>query len=114
LYHIQIETTDNGIPAQTVTKLIPVRVSYDASLAGTNHMSVTPIEVYPNPTSESIQINGLQTGDLLELFDTSGKLIQTVKVTKTAEQLTLPQVGFYILKCASDNKPNTVYKLQRI
>jgi hypothetical protein len=114
LYHIQIETTDSGIPAQTVTKLIPVRVSYDASLAGTNDMSVTPIEVYPNPTSESVQINGLQKGDLLELFDASGKLIQTIKVTKTAEQLTLPQVGFYILKCTSDNKPHTVHKLQRI
>jgi hypothetical protein len=114
LYNIEIQTTDNGVPAQTVTKFIPVRVSYDASLAGTNDLTAVPIEVFPNPTSESIQVNGLQTGDLLELFDTSGKLIQTVKVTKTAEQLTLPQVGFYILKCASDNKPNTVYKLQRI
>jgi hypothetical protein len=114
LYHIQIETTDNGIPAQTVTKNIPIRVVYDANLAGIHDGAPTQIGVFPNPTSETVQINGLQAGDILELFDACGKLIQTVQVTKTTEQLTLPQVGFYILKCASDSKPHTVLKLQRI
>ena len=114
LYHIQIETTDNGTPAQTVTKSIPIRVVYDANLASLNDMNLTPIEVYPNPTSEILHIKGLQANDLLELFDASGKLIQAFKATKTVEQLTLPQVGFYILKCSSNNKPQTVLKLQRI
>lgn len=114
LYHIQIETTDNGTPAQTVTKSIPIRVVYDANLASINDMNVASIEVYPNPTSEILQIKGLQANDLLELFDASGKLIQAFKATKTVEQLTLPQVGFYILKCSSNNKPQTVLKLQRI
>ena len=114
LYHIQIETTDNGTPAQTVTKSIPIRVVYDANLASINDMNVASIEVYPNPTSEILQIRGLQANDQLELFDVSGKLIQAFKATKTVEQLTLPQVGFYILKCSSNNKPQTVLKLQRI
>ena len=114
LYHIQIETTDNGIPAQTVTKNIPIRVVYDANLAGINDVDVASIEVYPNPTSETLQIKGLQANDMLELFDASGKLIQAFKATNTIEQLTLPQVGFYILKCSSNSKPQTVLKLQRI
>jgi hypothetical protein len=114
LYHIQIETTDNGIPAQTVTKNIPIRVVYDANLAGTNEMDIAWIGVYPNPTSETIQISGLQANELLELFDGSGRLIQTLRVTKSSEQLSLPQVGFYILKCSSENRPLTVFKLQRI
>ena len=114
LYHIQIETTDNGIPAQTVTKNIPIRVVYDANLAGTNDMDIARIGVYPNPTSETIQISGLQANELLELFDGSGRLIQTLRVTKSSEQLSLPQVGFYILKCSSENRPLTVFKLQRI
>jgi len=114
LYHIQIETTDNGIPAQTVTKNIPIRVVYDANLAGTNEMDIARIGVYPNPTSETIQISGLQANELLELFDGSGRLIQTLRVTKSSEQLSLPQVGFYILKCSSENRPLTVFKLQRI
>ena len=49
-----------------------------------------------------------------ELFDVSGKLIQAFKATNTVEQLTLPQVGFYVLKCSSHTKPQTVLKLQRI
>ena len=114
LYHIQIETTDNGIPAQSLTKSIPIRVVYDANLAGINDMNVAPIEVYPNPTSETLQINGLQANDMLELFDISGKLIQTITAINTSEKLTLPQVGFYILRCSSNNKPQTVLKLQRI
>ncbi|MFN5653084.1 MAG: T9SS type A sorting domain-containing protein, partial [Flavobacteriia bacterium] len=114
LYHIQIETTDNGIPAQTVTKNIPIRVVYDANLAGTNEMDIARIGVYPNPTSETIQISGLQANELLELFDGSGRLIQALRVTKSSEQLSLPQVGFYILKCSSENRPLTVFKLQRI
>jgi hypothetical protein len=114
LYHIQIETTDNGTPAQTVTKNIPIRVLYDANLAGLNDVAVAQIAVYPNPTLETVQINGLKAGDVLELFDASGKLIQTMKATKITEQLILPQIGFYILKCSSDNMPLTVLKLQRI
>ncbi|MEY4286795.1 MAG: putative signal peptide protein [Bacteroidota bacterium] len=114
VYHIQIETTDNGIPAQTVTKNIPIRVIYDANLAGLNDLDISPIEVYPNPTSETVQINGLQADDVLELFDGSGKLIQVVRATKSIEQFTLPQVGFYILKCTGVDKPQTVLKLQRI
>jgi hypothetical protein len=114
LYHIQIETTDNGIPAQTVTKNIPIRVIYDANLAGLNDLDISPIEVYPNPTSETVQINGLQANDVLELFDGSGRLIQVVRATKSIEQFTLPQVGFYILKCTCVDKPQTVLKLQRI
>ena len=77
-------------------------------------MDITDIYVYPNPTSETIQINGLQANELLELFDGSGRLIQSIKVSKTSEQLSLPEVGFYILKCSSDKKPLTVIKLQRI
>jgi hypothetical protein len=114
LYHIQIETTDNGFPAQTVIKNIPIRVIYDLNLAGINGMEISDIDVYPNPTSETIQINGLQAYELLELYDGSGRLIQSIKVTKTSEQISLPQVGFYILKCYSDKKPLTVFKLQRI
>ena len=114
LYHIQIETTDNGIPAQTVTKNIPIRVVYDANLAGINDVGVAQIEVYPNPTLETLQIKGLQANDKLELFDGSGQLIQSFIATKTTEQLTLPHVGFYILKCSSHNKPHTALKLQRI
>ena len=77
-------------------------------------MDVAQIEVYPNPTSETLQIKGLQANDKLELFDGSGQLIQSFIATKTTEQLTLPHVGFYILKCSSHNKPHTALKLQRI
>jgi hypothetical protein len=77
-------------------------------------MDIAWIGVYPNPTSETIQISGLQANELLELFDGSGRLIQTLRVTKSSEQLSLPQVGFYILKCSSENRPLTVFKLQRI
>lgn len=114
LYHVVIQTSDNGTPAQTVTKNIPIRVSYDENLAGLNDMHLSTLEVYPNPTSENIQIVGVEPSDILELFDASGLLIQTVKVTDFSMQLQLPKVGFYILKCSSNTKQQAVKKLQRI
>lgn len=114
LYHVVIQTSDNGTPAQTVTKNIPIRVLYDENLAGLNDMHLSKLEVYPNPTSENIQIVGVEPSDLLELFDASGLLIQTVKVTDFSMQLQLPKVGFYILKCSSNTKQQAVMKLQRI
>lgn len=114
LYHVFIETTDNGVPAQTVSKAIPLRVLYDANLAGIHESNLAPIQVFPNPTSETIQITGLQINDLLELFDVTGQLIHVVNATNSSAQLTLPKVGLYILKCSSHTQPQTVLKLQRI
>lgn len=114
LYQVVIQTTDNGTPAQTVTKNIPIRVLYDENLADLNDTHLSTLEVYPNPTAETIQILGVEPNDLLELFDASGLLIQTVKVADFSVQLQLPKVGFYILKCSSNTKQQVVKKLQRI
>ncbi|MFM8964214.1 MAG: T9SS type A sorting domain-containing protein, partial [Sphingomonadales bacterium] len=89
-------------------------VLYDANLAGIHDSNLAPIQVFPNPTSETIQITGLQINDLLELFDVTGQLIHVVNATNSSAQLTLPKVGLYILKCSSHTQPQTVLKLQRI
>lgn len=114
LYHIQIETSDNGMPAQTVTRSIPVRVIFDSNLADVSVMAVPYIEVYPNPTSETIQIKGLQKDGILELFDVSGQVIQTFVCTAAQEQLDLPQIGLFFLKYTSNNKAQKILKVQRI
>ncbi|MFM8596268.1 MAG: nidogen-like domain-containing protein [Flavobacteriales bacterium] len=113
LYHVIIETTDNGTPAHTVLKNIPIRVIYDVNLAGLNNLSSSVIQIFPNPTSASIFINGLHTNDLLELHDASGKIVLKERVADTSDQLYLPHVGFYILKHTSNAGFTTFHKIQR-
>lgn len=114
LYHVIIETIDNGVPAQTVIKDIPIKVQYDGTLASVNDAKLPTIEVYPNPTNEIIYIKGIQPNDELQLYNVSGKLLQSIKAVDTSEQLVLPEIGFYILRCISDTTPQKVVTIQRI
>lgn len=51
---------------------IAVTVSDDASIL---HHELSNIQLYPNPTSESINLNGLKAGMTIEIIDLSGKTI---------------------------------------
>ena len=40
----------------------------------------TVVRVFPNPTSDYIHIEGLETGTSIELYDLSGKLVKNEKL----------------------------------
>ena len=65
----------------------------------------TPLEVYPNPSTDFISIKG-QTEKLDYIFyDANGKMVQTGTVDKEALiDVRALQNGAYILKCVSPNQ----------
>jgi hypothetical protein len=75
-YLIEMDVTDNGIPAQTVHKTIPVRVLYDANLSGISNVSKNEIKVYPNPSTAFIHLDGLQFDDRISVYDLQGKIVK--------------------------------------
>jgi hypothetical protein len=75
-YLIEMDVTDNGIPAQTVHKTIPVRVLYDANLSGISNVSKNEIKVYPNPSNAFIHLDGLQFDDRISVYDLQGKIVK--------------------------------------
>jgi hypothetical protein len=60
------------------------------------------INIYPNPSSDNITIeyNGFEKDFLVELFDFSGKLVETKTMNSTISYLNLNNFpnGFYTLK----------------
>jgi len=61
---------------------IMFHVTYD-SISGapagiTNNTKINnPIEIYPNPTSEKINVTNTETGDYIILYDMTGRILQT-------------------------------------
>jgi hypothetical protein len=63
----------------------------------------TVVRVYPNPTSDYIHIEGLETGTSIELYDLSGKLVKNEKLKNNNAVLDVQSLpaGLYTLKITS-------------
>ncbi len=48
----------------------------DGELASVDQTNATSVKIYPNPTTESISIEGLEQGQQVKIYSISGKLAQ--------------------------------------
>lgn len=104
IYTIEMGMTDNGFPAQTVHKTIPIRVIYDANLSGLSPFTEEGLSIYPNPTSSILNIDGLHSSDKIQLLDLQGKLILSgIQQSKSLDISTLEK-GVYLLRVSRDGK----------
>lgn len=60
----------------------------------TTNIEFTSVQVYPNPTKNTININGISANATIHVYNISGKHIQTLKKTT---QIHLPQKGIYFI-----------------
>ena len=79
---------------------------YDQSVS-TKNVEPLEVDVYPNPTENSIYINGLDDEAVVDVFSFSGKRIRTYKIERdTRIDLNVPQ-GLYTISIQSDGKVKT-------
>ena len=79
---------------------------YDQSVS-TKNVESLEVDVYPNPTENSIYINGLDDEAVVDIFSLSGKRIRTYKIERdTRIDLNVPQ-GLYTISIQSDGKVKT-------
>lgn len=79
---------------------------YDQSVS-TKNVESLEVDVYPNPTENSIYINGLDDEAVVDVFSFSGKRIRTYKIERdTRIDLNVPQ-GLYTISIQSDGKVKT-------
>ena len=104
MYSIEMDVTDNGVPAQTVHKTIPVRVMYDSNLSGLNTLTEEGLVVYPNPTSTILNIDGLHTADNFQLLDLQGKLILSENQQSKSLDISTLEKGVYLLRVSREGK----------
>ncbi len=73
------------------------------------------ISIYPNPMDEVITLFGVDNVYKVNIYDVSGKLVQSKSITKSQNQqfmyVNLLAKGFYILKTYSKNNEVTTHKI---
>lgn len=104
IYSIDMDMTDNGVPAQTVHKSIQIRVIYDANLSGLSPLKEEMIRVYPNPTSSILNLDGLEATDKIQLLDLQGKLVLIGKQQAHSLDISSLENGVYLLRITRDGK----------
>ena len=112
-YSITVEVTDNGIPAQTVLKTIPVHVMYDANLSGLNDLNPTLFNVYPNPFQAELHVEGLAVNDEIQVIDLQGKLVHIETAKANIISLSSLQKGFYFLRISRNGALLETVKIQK-
>ena len=82
-------------------------LDYTLSNPRENTAEVNPITIYPNPTSDLVNISGLPENSLISIYDMSGRLVKTVA---NESQLTLEDVvsGVYLVNITNEQS-ETIY-----
>lgn len=83
-----------------------------------NHSVNLKLAAYPNPTSGflTLHVSNTQLSTLnFELYDISGKLIETRKITSPTETINMDNlpVATYFLKVANNNKEIKTFKIMK-
>lgn len=104
MYSIEMDITDNGFPAQTVHKSIPIRVIYEANLSGLSNLTAAGITVFPNPATSLLNFEGIQSSDAIQLIDLQGKLILSDNQQSNSLDISTLEKGVYLLRVTRDGK----------
>ncbi len=70
--------------------------------AAVENVGMSTISVYPNPTSEYIVVNGVETGEIISVIDLRGNVIIEQKATSSDARISLAGVvpGVYMVRTA--------------
>ena len=70
----------------------------------------TALNLYPNPASDAITISGLEGGELIGIFDTSGRLCLQINATAGTVEISVSNLskGTYFAKITNGNAEKTV------
>jgi aminopeptidase N len=90
-----------------------VYVAPDTTLvSGIKELPVTPVKIYPNPTSENWTVEGLPANSTLALSDVAGRVLWTGKNSPVpAENFSK---GLYLLTVTNDDGKVATYKLIKL
>ena len=73
---------------------------------GINHVVASSVDVYPNPTSDYLNIRGLNTNSTIRVYNTTGQLMMVEKSDNETMSLDLSKcnAGLYLLQVESNGK----------
>jgi hypothetical protein len=73
------------------------------------------IEIWPNPASDRLQIQGVEAGNRIRIYSAAGALIRDVKAQSNRESISLESVpfGMFLIVISDNGKPLGNYKAIR-
>jgi hypothetical protein len=83
--------------ASNIARFYEIEVYGRIATLGTNDFSLSKFNIYPNPTSNILNISGDNTIEFLQIFDVSGKQLISKKDSNSVDVSTLSK-GTYFMK----------------
>ena len=90
-----------------------VMYTIDVDITGAEFTEANRIQLYPNPTSGTINISGLETGGKIEVFNLTGSAVKKLEVQRSIETISLSDQpsGLYFIVVSSTDKKLGSYKI---
>jgi hypothetical protein len=81
-------------------------------LTGNAIVETNNIELYPNPTSGKLNISGVEPGNRIQIFNSTGAAIRTINVKNSIEVISLQKepAGMYLIIISNNNQLLGRYK----
>lgn len=94
---------------------IEVMYTLDLDLTSADKLAQGEILLYPNPTTGKVNINGLEKGTRLQVFNQVGAMVDDVKASRSIETISLENqpAGMYLILLTKDAQLLGQYKVIR-
>jgi len=92
-----------GKPRTTNGKISVGAYEYDSSYTNINELQASDVVVFPNPATDQITISGLQSGEMLYIYNVSGQQLLFCKAIGETEQFSVSRLpsGIYFVKTSN-------------
>jgi hypothetical protein len=97
MYHINVSVSDNGSPAASIERIIPVRVHASELASLAQDKEPFELEMFPNPTSGKLNFRKDNAIDRVEIYALSGKFVGTKSIAQQQIDLEELSEGIYFL-----------------
>ena len=75
------------------------------TLTGANSLNKQQLTVYPNPTNDKLSISGLEPGERIQIFNSTGRIMNEIQVKQNIETVSLADYasGVYFVIIVNNN-----------
>ncbi|MBM3165806.1 MAG: T9SS type A sorting domain-containing protein, partial [Bacteroidetes bacterium] len=102
LYHIFVNASDNGVPAESIAMSIPVRVHQGQS-ASIQNQTIEGLQVFPNPSNSSITLSANEELARIVLISMNGNVVIERMLDGIETEISGIAPGSYLLRVTDRN-----------
>ncbi|SHE33052.1 Por secretion system C-terminal sorting domain-containing protein [Mariniphaga anaerophila] len=83
-----------------------IEVIYQLGMTSAFDVAAKQIEIYPNPTAGKLNVSGVDKGDRIQVYSSTGAIVEDIKVSRNLEVLSLDRqpAGMYVIVISSEKE----------